>query len=218
MSVGWRVSQESFLKSSRAINDLKLRASYGSTGSNANITGTNAVDTYNYGFGNTAYAISGGLSSVTKDFAKTSIGNPKTTWETDKILNFGVDATLFNHLDLNVEWYKKSISGLLFPLSLPSTAGGASFPIVNIGDVRNHGIDVAATYHGSVGRDFKLTAGVYATTYKNKILKLNNTDFFDLFGGSRMGSFVREQAAAEADVNMVRSRAADPTGLGTYLC
>ena len=151
------------------LQDLKLRGSYGSTGSNANILPRNAVDTYNYGFGNTAYGIAGGLSSTTTGYAQTSIGNPKTTWETDKILNIGVDASLFNHLDLSVEWYKKTISGLLFPLPLPSTAGAASAPTVNVGDVQNTGIDVAATYHGAVGSDFKFSIGANLTAYKNKI-------------------------------------------------
>ncbi len=152
-------SQEDFLKSVSWIQDLKLlRGSYGSTGSNANIQGSNAVVTLNgnYGFGNTAYGINGGLGSTTTGYAQTSIGNPKTSWETDKILNIGVDVSMFNHLDLSVEYYKKTISGLLFPLSLPSTAGAASAPTVNVGDVQNKGLDIALTYHGNVGQDFKI--------------------------------------------------------------
>ena len=193
VSLGWRISQEDFLKSVSWLQDLKLRGSYGSTGSNANILGTNAVDTYNYGFGSTAYGIAGQLSSTTTGYAQTSIGNPKTTWETDKILNIGIDASVFNHLDLSVEWYKKSISGLLFPLSLPATAGAASAPTVNVGDVQNTGIDVAATYHGAVGQDFKFNLGVNVTAYKNKITKLVDPGYFTVSNGTRIGSFVREQ-------------------------
>ncbi len=193
VSLGWRISQEDFMKSVSWINDLKLRGSYGTTGSNANIGGSNSVDTFNYGFGTTDYGIAGGLSGLATGFAQTSIGNPKTTWETDKILNLGVDLSLFNHLDLNVEYYKKSISGLLFPLSLPATAGGASSPVVNVGDVQNQGVDISATYHTNIGNDFKFSITTNITSYKNKITKLNNTQFFDLFGNSRIGSFVREQ-------------------------
>ncbi len=193
VSLGWRISQEDFLKSVSWINDLKLRGSYGSTGSNANILATNAVDTYNYGFGTTAYGINGGINSTTTGFAQTGIGNSKTTWETDKILNIGLDASLFNHLDFTVEWYKKTISGLLFPLSLPATAGGANPPTVNVGDVQNKGLDVAATYHGNVGQDFKFSVGANLTSYKNIITKLVDPGYFDLFAGSRIGSFVREQ-------------------------
>ncbi len=193
VNLGWRISQEDFLKSVSWLNELKLRGSYGSTGSNANIGGTNAINTYNYGFGNTAYAIGGGLNSTTTGYAQTSIGNPKTTWETDKILNVGFDLAIFNHLDLSVEYYKKSISGLLFPLTLPATVGGASAPTVNVGDVQNTGVDIAATYHAAIGQDFKFSIGANITSYKNKITKLNTgQQFFDLFAGSRIGSFVRE--------------------------
>jgi TonB-linked SusC/RagA family outer membrane protein len=193
VSLGWRISQEDFLKSVSWINDLKLRGSYGSTGSNANILGTNAVNTYNYGFGSTGYGIGGGLNSTTTGYSQTSIGNPKTTWETDKILNLGFDASLFNHLDLSIEYYKKSISGLLFPLQLPATEGGASSPTVNVGNVQNQGLDIAATYHNTIGQDFKFSIGVNITSYKNKITKLVDPGYFDLFGNSRIGAFVREQ-------------------------
>ncbi|MDB5022365.1 MAG: TonB-dependent Receptor Plug Domain protein [Mucilaginibacter sp.] len=193
ISLGWRLSQEDFLKSINWINELKLRGSYGSTGSNANVLGTNAVDTYNYGFGNTAYGIAGGVNSTTTGYAQTGIGNPNTTWETDKILNIGVDASLFNHLDLSVEYYKKSISGLLFPLSLPSTGGAANPPTVNVGDVQNTGFDIAATYHAAISQDFKFSIGANITAYKNKITKLVSPNYFDVSGATRIGSFVREQ-------------------------
>jgi TonB-linked SusC/RagA family outer membrane protein len=193
ISLGWRVSQEDFLKSVSWLQDLKLRGSYGSSGANANIIGTNAYDTYNYGFGSTAYGINGGLQQTTTGYAQTGIGNPKTSWETDKALNIGVDASLFNHLDLTVEWYKKTISGLLFPLPLPAIAGAASAPTVNVGDVQNKGFDVAATYHGAVGSDFKFSIGANVTAYKSKITKLPDPGYFTVSNGTRIGTFVREQ-------------------------
>jgi len=191
-TLGWRISQEDFLKSVRWLNELKLRGSYGSTGSNANVLGTNAVDTYNYDFGKTDYGITGALSQLATGYGQTSIGNPKTTWETDKILNVGFDASLFNHLDMTVEYYKKSISGLLFPVTLPSTTGAATAPTVNSGDVQNTGIDFSATYHDAIGKDFKFSIGATLTSYKNKITSLIGSGYFDLFGTSRTGAFVRE--------------------------
>ncbi len=193
VSLGWRISQEDFLKSATWLNELKLRGSYGATGSNANILGTNAVNTYNYGFGSTDYPITGALSNVATGYAQTSIGNPKTTWETDKILNIGIDASLFNHLDFSVEYYKKSISGLLFPLQLPSTAGGASAPTVNVGDVQNKGLDISATYHDAIGQDFRFSITANVTSYKNTITKLVAPGYFDVSTGSRIGAFVREE-------------------------
>ncbi|MGZ3873594.1 MAG: SusC/RagA family TonB-linked outer membrane protein [Mucilaginibacter sp.] len=194
VSLGWRVSQEDFMKGVSWINDLKLRGSYGSTGSNANITGTNAVDTYKYGFGSSDYGIGGGLSNISTGYAQTGIGNPYTSWETDKILNVGLDVSLFNHLDLSLEYYKKSISGLLFPIQLPSTVGGATSPTVNAGDVQNKGFDIAVTYHDAIGSDFRFNISTFITTYKNKITAIPlKGGYFDVSTGTRIGGFVREQ-------------------------
>jgi len=189
VSLAWRISQEDFLKSVSWLNDLKLRASYGIAGNNANVPGANAYSAYNSSFGNGYYAI-GGTNATTQGFYNSSIGNQKTSWEQDKTLNFGIDATLFNHLDLNLEYYKKSISGLLFPLQLPSTVGGASSPWVNVGDVQNNGLDFAATYHGVAG-DFRFNIGANITAYKNKITALPGNYFDDVY--SRVNPIVREQ-------------------------
>ncbi|MGI4750612.1 MAG: SusC/RagA family TonB-linked outer membrane protein [Janthinobacterium lividum] len=192
VSLGWRISQEDFLKNSKYINNLKVRGSYGATGSNANIGGANTVNTYGSAFGTSYYGITGGLNSITPGFYQSSIGNPRTTWETDKILNLGIDASLFGHLDLDIEYYRKSISGLLFPLPLPSTVGGANVPTINVGDVQNKGVDIAATYHGGVGNDFKFSIGANITTYKNKITSLPSPGYFDT-GASRDNNIVRNQ-------------------------
>ncbi len=191
-SLGWRVSQEDFLKDNKIINDLKIRGSYGATGSNANITGTNSVDTYNYGPGSSFYGIGGSINTTQLGFAQTSIGNPRTTWETDKILNIGLDISIFNHFDITAEYYEKKISGLLFPLQLPATAGSANSPIVNLGNVQNKGFDISATYHNAVG-DFRYSINANITTYKNIITSLPTPGYFDLAVGSRIGNIVREQ-------------------------
>jgi len=192
VSLGWRISQEDFLKNVKGLNNLKLRGSYGSTGSNANIGGANIVNTYGSSFGASYYGINGGLSTITPGFYQYSLGNPRTTWETDKILNIGLDASLFNHLDLDLEYYQKSISGLLFTLPLPSTVGGANAPTVNIGNVQNKGFDIAATYHSTIGNDFNFSIGTSITTYKNKITSIPAPGYFDT-GGSRDNLIVREQ-------------------------
>ena len=194
VSLGWRIAQEDFLKSVNWINELKLRGSYGETGSNANIGGTNAVNAYASTFGATDYGITGATNSVTTGYAQTSIGNALTTWEADKILNIGFDASLFNHLDLSIEYYKKSISGLLFNVNLPATTGAATPPAVNSGDVQNTGVDLSATYHAALSKDFKFSITGSLTSYKNKITAISvGEPYFDIFSGSRIGSFIREQ-------------------------
>lgn len=197
VSLAWRISQEDFLKGVSWINDLKLRGSYGLAGNNSNIGGSNAYSQSSSGTGASYYGITGSSNSITQGFYQSSIGNPKTTWETDKILNVAFDATLFNHLDLNVEYYKKSISGLLFQLPLAATVGGASAPYVNVGDVQNKGFDIAATYHGKVNKDISFSIGANITTYHNIITSLPS------------GSFT---VASSRDNNIVREKVGDPIG------
>ncbi len=200
LSVGWRVSQESFMKDVKWINDLKLRASIGTSGSKANVPNNNAYSLFGtaqpggVAFNQSSYALNG--TTLSNGFFETSIGNPATHWESDKITNAGFDATLFNNsLDLSFEMYKKSISGLLFRAPLPATAGAASSPYINIGNIQNVGFDISATYHGKVGSDFKYNAGVNFTHYKNLVVSVPG-GHFDV-ANSRIGTIVRNQEGQE---------------------
>lgn len=189
-TIGWRISQEDFLKGTKWLNDLKLRGSYGSLGSN-NIAATNAFTLYSSGFGQSSYPITGSSSVATQGFYNSSIGNAGGHWETDKILNVGIDATLFNSLDFNLEYYKKSISGLLFPATLPATLGGATPPFINNGDISNKGFDLTVTYRGKTSSDFNYNIGVNITTYNNKFTYIPGNGYLDV-SGSRLGTLVRE--------------------------
>lgn len=192
VTAGWRISNEAFMKNVPWLNDLKIRGGYGILGSQSNVSATNAFTLFGGGPGDSYYDIAGTNTSSTRGFREASIGNPATSWEEDKITNIGFDATLFNNkFDFSVEWYKKSIKGLLFGQPLPATAGGAGRPTINIGNVQNTGIDFNATYRGRVKKDFSYDIGVILTTYKSKITNIPG-NYFDA-GGSRIGNFARNQ-------------------------
>ncbi|MEL6591172.1 MAG: SusC/RagA family TonB-linked outer membrane protein, partial [Bacteroidota bacterium] len=75
----------------------------------------------------------------------------------------------------------------------PDTAGGASVPFVNIAEMRNQGIDLQLIYRDDWTQDLGFEGSVNFTTYNNEIIKLaEGVEFFD-FGGSRIGSFNRNQ-------------------------
>ncbi len=188
VSVGWRISQEDFMKGASWLQELKLRGSYGESGNNANIGGANSVNTYSSSFGATDYPISGSLNTVASGFAQSTIGNPKVSWETDKIFNVGLDVSVFNHLDFTAEYYRKQSDNLLFAQQIPSTAGAASAPFVNIGQVNNNGVDFSATYHDQIGSDFRYSVTANLSAYKNVIAAINQTQY--LFSGSRVTQFV----------------------------
>jgi len=190
-AVGWRISNESFLKNIEQINDLKLRASWGKLGSQNNVGPNNAYTLFNSDFQNSYYDINGTSNSIVQGFYRSTNGNPKTAWEEDVITNRGMDATIFNRFDVSVEWYKKSINGLLFPQPLPLTTGGASAPTINIGDIQNKGWDVSASYRGGSLGELQYSIGVNLTAYKNMVVNIPG-EYFDV-APSGLGNLVRNQ-------------------------
>jgi TonB-linked SusC/RagA family outer membrane protein len=202
VSLGWRLSEEEFMKNISWINNLKLRGSYGVAGNNGNIGGNNAYTTFAQGTGISYYGIGGNPNAISQGFYQSQLGNPRVSWEKDKISNIGLDASLFNHFDFTVEWYKKAISGLLFTLPLPATVGGAATPVVNVGDVQNTGIDISANYHGNLSRNFTFNIGANITTYKSLITNIPSPGYFDA-GGVR---------ALNSTSNVVRNQVGHPIG------
>lgn len=191
-SAGWRVNEESFLKNISFINDLKIRGSYGILGSQTNISSTNAYTLFSSGFGTSYYLINGTGNNTTQGFYQSSNGNPNTGWEQNIVTNVGFDVTVLdNKLSASIEWYKKSINGLLFPQPLPATTGGASPPVINIGDIQNKGWDFALNYLGKIGNDLRFTAGGSISTYKNEVVRIPGK-YFDI-KSSRIGNLVRIQ-------------------------
>lgn len=192
VSIGWRISQENFMKALTWVDDLKLRGSFGVLGSQNNVTPTNAYTLFSSGFGSSFYGINGGQSAITQGFYSYALGNSNTTWEKDKITNVGLDGSILNNkINFSVEYYKKAISGLLFPAALPSTAGLASPPSVNVGDVQNTGMDISLGFRQNITNDLKLSLGLNVTTYKNTITNIPG-NYFDT-GSTRLGNVVREQ-------------------------
>lgn len=193
-SVGWRLGQEAFMQSMDWLNDLKLRGSYGVLGSQNNVGSNNAFTLFGGGYGNAYYDISGTSNSVTQGFIQTRIGNPNTSWEENIVSNFGVDASIFNYaFDISLEYYKKSINGLLFTQPLPALVGGAAAPVVNIGDIQNQGFDASITYNKNLSKDFRLSLGVNATTYKNEVVSIPDPGYFNVASLQGLGSIVRNQ-------------------------
>jgi TonB-linked SusC/RagA family outer membrane protein len=191
-SVGWRVSGEEFMKDVSFINDLKIRASYGILGSQANISPTNAYTLFNSGYGTSYYLISGVGNGTTQGFYQSGNGNKNTGWEQNIVTNVGLDVVTFNNkINASVEWYKKSINGLLFPQPLPATTGGASAPIINIGDIQNKGWEFSIRYRENVNNNLQLNVATSVSAYKNEVVNIPG-GYFDI-KSSRIGNLVRIQ-------------------------
>lgn len=195
---GWRISKESFFPQTPWLNELKFRGGWGKLGSISNINPTNPYSLYIQNAANGSYDINGsnGSSTVLGVYAS-QIGNTATTWEQDIVTNVGLDATLFrSKVDFSVEWYKKSISGLLFRLLPDPVIQGPSQPFVNAGDIQNTGIDAQLTYRGKIARDWNFSLTGTFTSYNNKVVALpSGRKYIDFnsAGSTRIGSFTRMQ-------------------------
>jgi len=190
-SVGWRVSNEAFMKDLEYVNDLKFRASWGKLGSQNNVGANNAFTLFSSGILNSYYDINGLSTNPVRGFYQIANGNPNTGWEEDVVTDIGFDATVFNRFDISVDWYKKSVNGLLFPQPVPFTVGEANPPVVNIGDIENKGWDISANYRGGNSGGLLYNVGLNVTFYKNTVINIPG-DYFET-ANTRLGNLVRNQ-------------------------
>jgi TonB-linked SusC/RagA family outer membrane protein len=174
VTAGWRISREKFFQPVTFVNDLKLRGGWGKLGSISNINPTNSYTLYNQLAASSYYDIGGNNNSSSLGIYNSQVGNVGTTWEEDMVTNIGFDASILNNrLDFSLEWYKKSISGLLFRADgATALTGGATLPFINSGNIQNTGVDASVTYHGKVNTDFNFDLTLTFTSYKNEVKSL----------------------------------------------
>lgn len=178
ISVGWRISDEGFLKAAHEtwLDDLKLRAGYGTTG-NSNI------GPYNHAFQFSSatqflYGIQGENNGATTGFGMTSQGDVNAKWETVKMFNVGYDLTMLNNrLTSSFDFYVKTTSDMLVSANWSGLAGSAQKPNVNIGNMRNVGIDFSIGWRDQIGQvGYNINAN--ASWYKNKVTKLGSSNLY----------------------------------------
>ena len=136
-SVGWRLSDEDFMRNVGFISDLKIRASYGLTG-NFKIANYGALGALSY----YAYVFGGATPAVVNGAAPSSQPNPDLSWEKTSQTNIGFDAAFFaNKLSLSLDLYNSDTKDLLLNVPVPLSTG-FSTQLVNIGKVNNKGIEI----------------------------------------------------------------------------
>ncbi len=185
-SVAWRLSEESFLKGSSVITDLKLRVGYGITG-NQRIPGFQYLDRYESLLANAAYPFNG--KSVVAGVWQSAYKNEDVKWEELKSLNIGLDFTLLGgEIDGAIDWYNRKTTDMLYPVPLPATSVGmGAAPFVNIGDMKNEGIEVAVGYHYGQREDspVKLDLNLNVSRNVNQVISLSPSVKEQLYGTYR---------------------------------
>ena len=171
VSVAWRASQEKWFQKHDYINDLKVGAGYGVTGSQASVGNYSYLASYNtsvYPFG-----ISSGNQTA---LVSSTLANPYIHWEEVAQTNIGFDASLFNsRVMFSFDAYLKETRDMLVKASIPITSGfeDTTTTYTNAGKVRNQGIEMSLhtiNLTGELGWETNLTA----TYNKNKIKDLNS--------------------------------------------
>ncbi|WP_321307269.1 TonB-dependent receptor [Marinifilum fragile] len=168
-SFAWRLSEESFMKDIECVDNLKLRSSFGVTGSQATApyqskglmsTGVN-------------YPIDG--SGVSVGIAPARSNNPFLSWEKTAQVDFGFDVALFNgKLSLTADYYYKKTKDLLLEVAVPFYTGFKS-EFKNLGEVENKGIEFDLGTNHSFG-ELKWSSNVTVSINRNKVMNLGDAE------------------------------------------
>ncbi|WP_422359552.1 SusC/RagA family TonB-linked outer membrane protein [Reichenbachiella sp.] len=175
-SVGWRISEEAFLAGSSVLSNLKVRASYGITGNDQISTGNRLNDWYSHTalLSSRTAVVGGGTAAA---FNPQNIANPELGWERSIEINPGIDfGFLDNRISGSVDVYRRTSDDLLLNVDV-SGVTGFNNALVNIGEVKNEGIEVELRTTNLRTDKFKWTTTVLASKNKNTL-----TDFADSDG------------------------------------
>ena len=165
VSAGWRISEEKFMQNTSSwLNQLKLRASYGSLGNNA----TTSYYMYQSLFATANYILNGNIAG---GLAQTVLANPSLTWEKTYMTNIGLDfAFLNNRLSGSVDIYNKDTKGILISLPAPLEHGTSVVPNQNAGEVNNKGFELDLRWNDRIGK-VSYNVGFNMGFVSNKVTK-----------------------------------------------
>jgi TonB-linked SusC/RagA family outer membrane protein len=202
-SAAWRLSSEPFLRDVRAINDLKLRASYGIVG-NADIGDYVTQDRINSG-----QAAFGG--QVESSATLGGLGNKDLKWEKAHQFNFGIDASLLEgRLQFTGDIYNRVTKDLLYYKLLPATTGYVG-AYDNIGSIRNRGLELSLVTDNIRRRHFSWNTSLIYAMNRSRVLELNGDIMYpwagrimegrplnEFYGYLRLGAWSTDEAAEAA--------------------
>ena len=175
IAAGWRISSETFFQNLEAgfIDDLKIRGGWGELGNKETTQGFAYLSTvsttpdYAYGSGNGDPFGTQTLGAVLPNFP-----NYDLTWERVRTSNVGFDAILFgSRVSFTAEYYNRFTKGIIQQVSLAPNAGIRDPADLNIGNVRNSGVEVQLGYNNNVG-EFTFNVSGNLTTVKNRVVQL----------------------------------------------
>lgn len=181
VSAGWVLTNEKFMENAtNVMNFFKLRASWGQNGncqvgnfyylSNIGFSPTDYAD-YGYKFNSDPISTVGGIYQ-TGAYAK-NVPNENLTWETSEQWDLGFDTRFFqNRLAFTFDWYVKNTKDWLVQAPLNDILGYEEAAMINGGDVKNTGVEMALSWSDNIGPDFLYHVNVNAAYNRNKVTRL----------------------------------------------
>lgn len=219
ISGAWLISEENFLKGSSYVSDLKIRASFGTTGNDQLGSLFGAANFPGLGLVSPGFDYNGSAG-----FAPTQLANPDLKWETNETINLGLDFGFFaNRITGSVDIFQRTSKDLLLPFNLPFTSGYSTIAR-NAGEVQNRGIEFEINTVNVRSGQFQWKSAFNITSIANKVTKLypgivplNNpdsalvlsyTDFYGVGRNAILGRPLQPQYTTDyAGVNPATGRA-----------
>ncbi|WP_396635256.1 SusC/RagA family TonB-linked outer membrane protein [Maribacter sp. R86514] len=185
-ALGWRISNEQFLKDSETISNLKLRASYG-------VTGNPAISPYQ-SLANFESIYSNVGDQVVNAVVPEQLANPNLKWETSYQTNLGLDLGLINdRIGLTLDYYTIDTKDLILgDSSAPEYIGFANLTSLrNIGEINNKGFEITLNTKNIVKENFSWSTDFNWSRNRNEVVAL--VDGQDIFLDSSPGSFLQDE-------------------------
>jgi TonB-dependent starch-binding outer membrane protein SusC len=170
VSVGWVLSEESFLSGIPALNFLKLRASWGQNG-NDRIGSFAYLATINSRFRD-YYFGSGDTKFIGASPDK--IANPDLKWETSEQIDIGLESTFLSYFNISIDYYQKKTKDWLITAPVPAVVGTGA-PVINGGAITNKGLEIQAGFDKTFG-DLSVNIKGNIAFNKNKVTEIANTE------------------------------------------
>ena len=171
ISVGWRITEEAFMKNQKIFDDLKLRVGYGVTGSQPKDPFL-GVAMLKYG----SYAFVNG--NWVQTIVPASNPNPDLKWEEKKETNIGLDFVSWGgRLSGSIDYYNRDVDGLIYEYGVPTPPNLYNKTMANGGTMRNRGVEVLVTVVPVKNKDFEWsTTGTFSLN-SNKLISLSGSIF-----------------------------------------
>lgn len=168
VSLGWRLSEEDFIKSLDIVDDLKLRAGYGVTGSQPTESFI-GMSTLSY----SGYFLSNGKWIPTLVPSRNT--NRHLKWEEKHEWNIGLDFSILNNrISGSLDLYNRDIKDLLYNFSVPVPPNLVNTTMANVGKLRNRGVEILINFVPVQTKSFTWSSGVNFSTNSDKLVSLSN--------------------------------------------